>query len=317
MTTKYGFSIENVERNKAPSLPVLSAMKHVAQLAKQTIRLTLLVTSVVLLSACSILDLVNHLPTDSRSTVEKSVSYGEHPRAKLDIYRPLAPSPSSAIIIYFYGGGWVDGDRDRYEFIARKLADMGHYVVVPDYRLFPEVVFPSFVEDGASATDYILDNLTTIANGSRPVFLMGHSAGAHIAAMIALDPRFLARFDRHTDELTGFIGLAGPYDFLPITSKRVGLIFPETLDRQQSQPITFIGPNDPPLFLAHGDNDRRVWLRNSVNLAEATKDFPIPATLHVYAGMSHAEILRPFIPLMKDPHGLLIAISNFIDAQLD
>ncbi len=283
-----------------------------AKVAKQFVRLALFVTVAALLSACSILDVINLLPVTPGATVEQAISYGDHSRKKLDVYRPINPTSSSAIIVYFYGGGWHQGDRGLYRFLGHKLASMGHYAVIPDYRLFPEAVFPSFVEDGAEAVNYVLDNLNTIANQDRPVFLMGHSAGAHISAMITLDPRFLENVGHRTDELAGFIGLAGAYDFLPITSKKTGAAFPDKTNRKQSQPITFIDETDPPLFLAHGDKDKRVWLKNSLNLANRTKDFSIPATLKVYPEVGHADILRPFVPFMGDDHGLLSAISDFV-----
>ena len=214
--------------------------------------------TVLPLSACSVLDIVNALTPDSRSSVNTGIAYGEHPRQQLDVYIPLTPIDDAVIIVFFYGGGWDSGDRTSYEFVARKLADTGHFVVVPDYRLYPNVTFPQFVEDGALATAYVLAHLTEIADQPKPVFLMGHSAGAHIAMLVALDQRYLDHVGLGTDELSGVIGLAGPYDFLPITSSYLQKIFPTPQSMYDSQPINFVAPGVPPVVLAHGDRDTRV-----------------------------------------------------------
>lgn len=277
---------------------------------------TLLVClSAAMLSACSALDIVNALAPDSRSSVNAGVTYGDDPRQQLDVYRPLTPADNAGVIVFFYGGGWDSGDRANYEFVARKLASRGHFVVVPDYRLYPEVTFPQFVEDGALATAYVLAHLREIANPPRPVFLMGHSAGAHIAMLVAMDHRYLDHVGHGTDELAGVIGLAGPYDFLPITSSHLQKIFPTPQAMYDSQPINFVDPGVPPVFLAHGDEDTRVLLKNSVNLAKRLSNAGSDVTLKVYNGVTHAGVITPFIPFAKDKIGMIDDILEFISTK--
>ena len=90
--------------------------------------------------------------------------------------------------------------------------------VIPDYRVYPEVRFPAFIEDGASAVAWVCSNTNRIGDDAARLFLMGHSAGAYIAAMFALNSSYLAQGGMTTRELKGFVGMAGPYDFLPLKS---------------------------------------------------------------------------------------------------
>ena len=267
------------------------------------------------LPACSVLDVINAFTPDSTSSRQAGVAYGDHPRQQLDVYSPLTPVDDAVVIIFFYGGGWDSGNRANYEFVARKLADTGHFVVVPDYRLYPEVTFPQFVEDGALATAHVLANLGEIADKSRPVFLMGHSAGAHIAMLVTMDQRYLDHLGQGIDEIAGVIGLAGPYDFLPITSSHLQKIFPTPQVIYDSQPINFVAPNVPPVFLAHGDRDTRVLLKNSVNMAKRLTDVGGDVTLKVYEGVTHAGVMKPFIPFAKDKIGMLDDILEFISTN--
>ena len=266
------------------------------------------------LPSCSVFDFVNAFNKNAYSEVQRNVSYGEHPKQKLDIYRPLTRSNHTVLFVFFYGGGWDSGSRSDYEFVGRSLASEGHFVVIPDYRVYPDVTFPEFVNDGALATKFVLEWLSD-EFGDRPVFLMGHSAGAHIAILVAVDQRYLRKYGRNTAELSGAIGLAGPYDFLPITSSRLKMIFPTQDDEYKSQPINFTDSTDPEILLLHGDQDERVRLKNSLNMAEAITKSGGRVTLRVYPGVTHTGIIRPFTRIFKDRFGLLEDIKGFVSSQ--
>lgn len=277
--------------------------------------LFIFVVTALAAAGCSILDTVNTLSSESGSSSVGDIAYGPHPRQRLDLYRPDKPGSDSAIIVFFYGGAWASGERSEYEFVARSLATLGHYVVVPDYRLYPEVTFPDFVYDGADATAYVMRNMTELAGVTRPLFLAGHSAGAHIAMLLAVDPRYLARVGRARSELAGVIGLAGPYDFLPLESDSLKRIFPTPETRRDSQPVNFVDAGQPPVFLAHGDRDERVWLRNSLNMTEKLESAGNSVTLKIYPGFDHTDLIKPFVSFIDDDAGILRDIEAFISAQ--
>lgn len=148
------------------------------------------------------------------------------------------------MVVFFYGGGWREGEKADYEFVASTLTKSGFTVVIPDYRLYPDVTFPAFVEDGAKAVAWVNQNL--LAGSDRPLVIMGHSAGAHIAALLALDAEYLQAKDMDVRRIAGWAGLSGPYDFLPINSGYLLDVFPE-FTRAESQPIRYASENAPPL----------------------------------------------------------------------
>lgn len=269
----------------------------------------------LLLGGCSALDVVNAVTPPGDVTATSGMAYGAHPRQRLDLYRPAVVAEQSAVIVFFYGGAWEGGEREDYAFVARRLAAAGHFVVVPDYRVYPEVRFPLFVEDGARATAWIMERMNVLFDRPRPVFLMGHSAGAHIAMLLGVDHRYLQHYGGDNRKLAGVIGLAGPYDFLPLQSERLRQIFATAEARQASQPINFADAADPPVLLAHGDRDKRVWLRNSLNMTRQLRQAGGDVTLVVYPGVGHAGLIKPFIGLVNDDSGLIDDILAFIAAH--
>ena len=122
------------------------------------------------------------------------------------------------MVVFYYGGSWNRGERAQYRFVGEALASRGILTLVADYRLYPEVRYPDFLRDSAAALSYGLDHAADWGGNPDKVYVMGHSAGAYNAAMMALDPRWLAAHGRSPQQLAGWIGLAGPYDFLPLTN---------------------------------------------------------------------------------------------------
>lgn len=196
-----------------------------------------------------------------------SISYGRGLRHTLDVYRPVG-ARDAPIIVFFYGGSWQRGAKESYRFVAAALARRGVVAVTPDYRIFPEVRFPAFLEDGANAVAWVRENAGYFGGDPDRIVLMGHSAGAHIAAMLAIDGRWLASagLDPRRD-IDALVGLAGPYDFLPIKDATLKTIFGGTA-RPETQPITFVVGGEPRSLLITGPRDRTVDPGNTSRLAE-------------------------------------------------
>ncbi len=240
-------------------------------------------------SACSPLTTINVLSPDNHYTVVEDVAYGELDRQTLDIYTPIETRTAAPVVVFFYGGGWNGGEKRNYEFVASSLSQAGYIVVIPDYRVYPDVVFPTFVEDGAAAVAWVLDKPDLVASEDTPVFLMGHSAGAHIAAMVSYDTEFLKAQDADTSAIDGFIGLSGPYDFLPMEPSYLHEVFPEET-RQDSQPIHYVTADSPPTMLGHGLDDKLVVPGNSTRLQAKLAESGVPVTVHLYEDVGHARV---------------------------
>jgi acetyl esterase/lipase len=243
------------------------------------------------------LELLNKTSPDRHYERTADVAYGPDSRHVLDIYRPASPLPSAPLVVFFYGGGWRSGDKNNYEFVASALTEAGITVIIPDYRLFPDVAFPAFVEDAAAAVSWSVRNAGELGVSADAIFLMGHSAGAHIAALLALDRSYLGRDSGTEVAIRAWVGLSGPYDFLPIEWSYLQDVFPEPV-REQSQPVNFVTPIAPPALLIHGTDDSTVRIENSLSLLRRLHEEGVAARLERYEDVGHVSVLLALAPTL-------------------
>jgi acetyl esterase/lipase len=276
---------------------------------KTGLHLLLLCALLFSLAACNPLPVLNLITPESNFRNIDDIEYGVEARQRLDIYAPLTPSQTPRpVIVFFYGGTWSRGSKDQYMFVAEYLTPRGYIMVIPDYRVYPDVKFPTFVEDGAAAVAWVQQNIAGYGGDPDAIFLMGHSAGAHIAAMLTLDERFLQAARAKPPKAT--IGLAGPYDFLPLKSASMKSIFGPPEQYELSQPVNFVDGTEPPLLLLHGSTDYIVYRRNSENLEQAIKDRGGCVKMVIYPGLGHARILVAFSQSFRRPE-LLAELERF------
>jgi acetyl esterase/lipase len=262
-----------------------------------------------LLSSCSPATLLNATVSRQGYTREADIAYGSAPRQKLDLYRPDKPRADGKTVIFFYGGSWDSGSKNDYLFVAQALAANGYTVVIPDYRLYPAVRFPAFVDDGARAVRWTTDRV-----GTDKVFVMGHSSGAHIALMLAANTPYLAAAGVDRLKLGGAIGLAGPYDFLPLTSAKLIEIFGGA-NNPQIEAITFAKAPLPAALLIHGTADTTVYPRNSQNLAAAWRAAGAPVELKLYPDVGHVDVVAAFSGLLGGRAPSRADVLAWLDAR--
>ncbi len=266
--------------------------------------------------------LYSRIVADRGVSVESGVAYGPLARHLLDIYRP-APSGRAGgedgpIAVFIYGGGWRSGERATYGFVGAALAARGITAVIPDYRLYPDVRFPSFVDDAARAYAWISATLARSGGKRRPIVLVGHSAGAHIAALLALDARRLADAGVGVDgRPAGLIGLAGPYAFDPTTYPSTKEIFAPALGSQDARPVAFAGAGAPPALLMHGLADETVQLSNMRTLAAALQGAGVPMRTLELEGIGHTGLVlaisRPFrwrAPVLREVEAFVRTVAG-------
>lgn len=236
------------------------------------------------------LNLLNARALAGPGPVARDVRYGASGR-RLDVYAPGAGS-SAPVVIFFHGGGWETGAKEDDRFVAGALAGRGYVAIAPDYGLYPDVRYPAFLHDAAQAVAWTKENAARFGGDPKRIFLLGHSAGAYNAAMLALDRRWLgeAGLDPRRD-LAGWIGLSGPYDFLPLRSAALKAIFGPPEDWPLTQPIAYATGGGPPALLATGRDDRVVSPGNSLRLAERLRALGGEAEVVIYPNLSHQTIL--------------------------
>jgi acetyl esterase/lipase len=270
------------------------------------------VLAAMILAACSPVAVLNAFVPEGNLERTPAIAYGDSPRQRLDVYVPrgkvAAPAP---VVVFFYGGRWQEGERGSYLFVAEALAAQGFVVVVPDYRVYPAVQYPGFIEDGARAVAWTRREIARFGGDPARIFLMGHSAGAHIAAMLAYDEEFLVREGLRRSDVRGFVGLAGPYDFLPLTDADLFGVFSAAPTLEATQPIRYVRGGEPPSLLITGDADTTVKPGNTVRLAARLREKGSTVVERHYQGLDHYSLVaRLAAPLRND--ALVATIAAFV-----
>ena len=260
--------------------------------------------ALVALAACSPLRTLNALASAGSGYIATpDVAYGSLAAQKLDIYTPSSTPPPPGgwpLVVFFYGGSWNSGARADYKFVGSAMAARGVLVLVADYRLYPEVRYPDFLNDSALALAWGFSQAARLDANPKRVFVMGHSAGGYNAAMLALDPRWLAPTGHAPTELAGWIGLAGPYDFFPTDNLDARPVFFHPNYPARAQPIEFPSANAPRSFLAAPVKDALVSpTRSTQSLAAKLDAAGAPVSLKMYEHASHTTLIGAFSPPLR------------------
>lgn len=245
---------------------------------------------------------INGLARSVDYQVEKDVPFGPHSRQRLDHYK-LSQHETKPTVLFFYGGNWRSGVKHDYRFVADTLLTLGFNVIVPDYRLYPLVRFADIRTDAVAA----LEAAVTRTEGS-DLFVMGHSAGAQLAALLTLDTSLSTASER----IKGCIGLSGPYDFYPFTDDDHWDLFSPENAYPESQAVNYVRPDAPPLYLLHGAEDTRVRRGHSKSLMDKQIAAGGRANREVYPGLGHADLIVQFSRLHRGKAQVVADLAKFI-----
>ncbi|ROL74053.1 esterase [Pseudomonas protegens] len=268
-----------------------------------------------LLAACSPLKVLNSLTPDSTFIKTRDIAYGSDPRQKLDVYQPRQADPGAPVVVFFYGGSWNSGSRNDYDFVGEALASRGMVAVLADYRLYPQVRYPAFLEDAARAVAWTHEHIGEFGADPRRLFLMGHSSGAYNVAMLALDSRLLGQVGLTPQIIKGWIGLAGPYDFLPIRNPEVRPVFFYPDSPPDSQPINHVSRGAPPALLIASSEDSLVNpQRNTGGLASKLRAAGVPVQEFYFSRTGHATLLAALSRPLRGLAPVLDRVSGFVES---
>ncbi len=249
----------------------------------------------------------------------QTMKYGPLGRHELDIYpaRRKSGDKMAPVLVFLYGGSWKEGRKSLYGFLGKAFAAKGFCVVVPDYRLYPETRFPGFVEDAALALAWVKESIHQFGGDADQLHLMGHSAGAHIGALLCLDEGHLDQVDLTPSHLTSFTGVAGPYSFNPLESANVACVFEHLDDINSARPIKHAHGSAPPMLLLDSINDKTVPKHNSEHLHNALAEaggrvsritYPLPGHIGIIAAISLP--LRFLAPVLRDSSSFMKAVDK-------
>ncbi len=278
-----------------------------------TKRLTLAAVAGALTAACSPLTLFATLsPKDPAARAAQGVPYGPGPRQTLDVYGPRGGGGQAPVAVFFYGGSWDSGRRQDYNWVGRALASRGFVAIVADYRLYPEVRYPAFLEDGALAVKWAVQHAREYGGDPDRIVLVGHSAGAYNAVMLGLDPRYLREAGVDPAKVKAVAGLAGPYDFLPLEGAITRRTFGEAADLPATQPLAHVGKTSPAAFLATGDADTVVYPRNTAALARKLREAGVPVEERHYPGVDHIRMILALSRPLRGRAPVLDEMTDFL-----
>lgn len=267
------------------------------------------------LSGCTQLGLLTLNTVASFSDYSRHIGivYGAEPAETLDLYVPRNAT-GAPVVVFFFGGGWDSGDKSDYKFVGAALAAAGIVAVIPNYTLYPRARFPRFMQDAASSVAWSRAHAREWGGDPGKLFLAGHSAGAHIAVLLALDPEYLRLVGGSGQWLRGVVGLAGPYDFLPFTEAYLNDMFGPPADFARSQPINYVRADAPPLLLMHGLRDKRVNPNNTRSLTAALQAIGGSVSTQYFPQADHGDLVAAFSPL-RQGLPVLTDILKFIADQ--
>jgi acetyl esterase/lipase len=255
-------------------------------------------------------------------------------RHRLDVYSPDGKGPFP-VLFFVHGGAWVSMSKDDvfgllgYGTIARCLAERGLVVVVPNYRLSPGVKHPEHVKDVARAFAWTCRNIHKYGGAPGQVFVGGHSAGGHLAALLCTDESYLKAEKRGLKDVRGVIGVSGVYRVddleldLSATALRGGasvkvnvrpltLVFGDAKMARQASPLTHVRPGLPPFLLLNGGLDYPPLLRMSRELAAALKKARCEVEVKRLRWRTHETLLFD-IPRLSADRGAVEAMVDFIE----
>lgn len=271
----------------------------------------------VLLAGChaTFFGAVNTLEPAANVVAHRDQLFDAAERLSLDVYAP-AHADRAPVVVYFYGGDWTTGKRQWYRWMGEALATQGMVAMIADYRHSPAVRMDGFLHDGAEAVRWARDHATEFGGDPSRLFVMGHSAGGHIAAMLATDKEWLGTVGMKPRDLAGFIGVAGAYDFLPLNEPRYVAMFGDSpAEQARSQPINFVDGDEPPALLLQGEEDTEVFPSEAISMEGRYRQLGEPVTLKLYPGLGHESLVFALGPLHRKAP-VMQDVATFVRRQV-
>jgi acetyl esterase/lipase len=233
---------------------------------------------------------------------------GDTSSHKLDVYQPVGKK-EFPVLVFAHGGCWSFGDKsgaNLYPPFARALAAQGIVVVLPNYRLSPWVKHPAHVKDVAQAVAWAKKNAAKYGGDPKQLFIGGHSAGGHLAALLATDEEYLKAEGLSRKDVRGVVAVSGVYHIpdklefnWPNTGEKIALhsnpfdfVFgSDPKGREAASPVCHVCAGLPPFLLLYADMDLPLIPEMTKDFAAALKDKKCDVDRQKVAGRNHNNIV--------------------------
>jgi acetyl esterase/lipase len=232
--------------------------------------------------------------------------YGPHLEQRLDLFLPER-STHPPVVLIIHGGGWSVGDKSQYAAVGDCLARDGFFVAIANYRLSPAVQHPAHAEDVAQAVHWCHEHAARYGADIDRICLIGHSSGAHLAALVALDSTYLAAQGLTTAHICRVIGIAGvgydldkPYALTPAAPFLVPIFGPDFSRWAHAAPLRYVTSEAPAFLLVHGLADTEAPPASTEVFARALQGAGVIAKLALLPGENHISAMIAAEPLVLD-----------------
>ena len=232
--------------------------------------------------------LTDEIKKSTRTVLD--IAYGEHERQKLDIYLPDVSVGSMPVLIFIHGGYWALGTKDRMGFMAPSITRLPAIYVSIGYRLTPEARFPQPVDDCRAALKWVYDNIGQHGGDPERIFIGGHSAGGHLAAMVTLQRDELAKAGLPSDVIKGCFPVSGVYDVWDSPPERRDPFVGSIEEAKEASPTSHVEGNSVPFFIVIGENDFPNLRDQYPKLVDRLKAQPGHVEAVELPGVDHFEI---------------------------
>lgn len=218
-----------------------------------------------------------------------NIKYGDDPRQCLDVYMPPGDKKHS-VIFFVHGGIWSTGERKEYRNIGHFFAKQGYVTVLADHRV--NVAHPTHIKDVAKAFAWTKSNIEQFQGNNDKIYLFGHSSGAHLVALLAVNRKYIKDEGFDNSDIKGVVAVSGIYSLgINIVLAGFGDIFPKPEDRIDASPINFIDKNVPPFLIMYAENEIITFGSQSVSFYKALKNQKVEASIQYIKGQDHYTII--------------------------
>ena len=244
-----------------------------------------------------------------RLTVHTDIPYAEENRQRLDLYLPAEPASAAPVFLFLHGGGFREGDRAHYGFVAESFSKHGIVTAVASYRLADSHHYPAQAEDARAAVEWIWRHAAEYGGDPESIYVGGHSAGGILAADLGTDRSWMAASGIPARALRGIAPISGVYDFRTDWPGYVTAYAPTPELRTRASPLAVLQDPVPNAVVAAGSAEASI-VPAARDLAAALSGHGVRTKTLILPGENHRDTVAS---LADDSDELFLAVLRMIE----